>query len=624
MIECRNIKLMVHIRGGKIYNFTDLVNSVTLSGDYRSPSRTLEVQYLQSNTDTDIPKQDVLINSTCCFYVENDEIFRGNLIEYSKTSGSNSVSLTFKDIGHYLLNDKKSYNFADKAVDVAVKQILNEGKPKLKIGTLEPAKTKINKLFIGKSAYDIIMTLYTEHKKKTNSKDVYMVYADLDKINIVKKGVKALSFEFSETNNLAHTEIKESIDDFVNRVLVVDEKGNKVKEKINKNLMKIYNAYATEVLTQKDKQPVTDAEINASFKETEKTITLEGYGDITCRTGMKVNVVDNFTKLTGVFYIDKDTHTWSNGIYTIKLDLNFKNLMDETDASENENKGDGGSVESTKDWGHGVTAEQLNKVLKGKLAGTGEIFLKYANMYKINPAIAAAIAMHESGGTSNLAKTKNNFFGMRNKNGWMSFSSVDEGIRRGISNISRNYVNKGKNSLQKMVKDYAEGGKDWIPQTSAFYKQITGKNVSTAKWGSGVKTEAEAKANLIYKTSGTGNSIIEKAIAYAESKKGCTYSQHYRMSANMFDCSSLCYRAYASAGVYNPNKWAFTTTSIRDNPGAYKLKKYPLSQAKRGDILWMQGHVALYLGGGRTIEATPPRVMNLKSSRFECAYRLQI
>lgn len=512
MIECRDIILRVHIRGGKIYDFTELVNTVTWSGDYRSPSRTLEVTYTQSNVDNSIPKKDVLINSTCCFYVEGKEIFRGNLIEYSKASNSNQVTLTFKDIGHYLLVDKKNYNFSDKSVDECAKKVLSEGKPKLTLDKLEKANTKVTKIFIGKSAYEIIMSLYTLHKNKTNSKDAYMVYADLDKVNVVKKGITALSFEFSETNNLESTDIKESLDGFINRVVVVDEKGNKIKEKINKDLMKIYNAYATEVITQKEKETVSTTEIDSKFVDVQKTISLTGYGDITCKTGMKVNVVDNYTKLKGIFYIDKDTHTWSNGIYSIKLDLNFKNLMDEMDVSENEDKGAKGGVESTKDWGHGVTAEQLNKVLKGKLAGTGEIFLKYANMYKINPAIAAAIAMHESGGTSRLAKEQNNFFGMRNKNGWMKFSSVDEGIRRGISNISRNYVNKGKNSLQKMVKDYAEGGKDWIPQTSAFYKQITGKNVTTAKWGSGVKTEAEAKSNIVYQTSsGSGNSIVSEA-----------------------------------------------------------------------------------------------------------------
>ena len=73
---------------------------------------------------------------------------------------------------------------------------------------------------------------------------------------------------------------------------------------------------------------------------------------------------------------------------------------------------------------------------------------------------------------------------------------------------------------------------------------------------------------------------------------------------------------------------AFTTHSIRLNPSAYKLKKYPLSAAKRGDILWRQGHVGLYLGNGATVEAND-ETLGVKrwpnnGKRFHCAYRPMI
>ncbi|HBF7213287.1 TPA: hypothetical protein KOU84_003803, partial [Clostridioides difficile] len=51
VILINNIKLQVHIKNGAIYNITDIVEKVTWSGDYKSPSRTLEFSIIQSSFD---------------------------------------------------------------------------------------------------------------------------------------------------------------------------------------------------------------------------------------------------------------------------------------------------------------------------------------------------------------------------------------------------------------------------------------------------------------------------------------------------------------------------------------------------------------------------------------------
>ncbi|KEQ25583.1 hypothetical protein ET33_02360 [Paenibacillus tyrfis] len=50
--------------------------------------------------------------------------------------------------------------------------------------------------------------------------------------------------------------------------------------------------------------------------------------------GNAVQQVESFTGLTGLFYIDSDAHTFENGQHTIRLSLNFKNIMDEHDGEE--------------------------------------------------------------------------------------------------------------------------------------------------------------------------------------------------------------------------------------------------------------------------------------------------
>lgn len=69
----------------------------------------------------------------------------------------------------------------------------------------------------------------------------------------------------------------------------------------------------------------------------EKEITLDGIdGDLNCVAGNAVEVQDKVTGLSGLFWIDSDTHIWENGTHIMNLELNFKNIMDEKESTETE------------------------------------------------------------------------------------------------------------------------------------------------------------------------------------------------------------------------------------------------------------------------------------------------
>jgi len=98
-----------------------------------------------------------------------------------------------------------------------------------------------------------------------------------------------------------------------------------------------------------------------------------------------------------------------------------------------------------------------NGVLKGK----GAQFYKAQQKYGVDATFLIAIAKLESGtGTSNLAKKNYNFAGMRGRNGWLKFSSVDAGIDAMARNIKKNYFDDGLTTVSAIHKRYASN-KNW-------------------------------------------------------------------------------------------------------------------------------------------------------------------
>ena len=97
---------------------------------------------------------------------------------------------------------------------------------------------------------------------------------------------------------------------------------------------------------------------------------------------------------------------------------------------------------------------------------------------------------------------------------------------------------------------------------------------------------------------------VEKMIAIAESKIGCPYSGGAK-GPNRFDCSGFVYYCMKQAGFSG----GYMTSRTWRTTSRYK-RITSMSQIQRGDILVFKGnsmatgHVGIYLGGGRMIDAS--------------------
>ena len=127
-------------------------------------------------------------------------------------------------------------------------------------------------------------------------------------------------------------------------------------------------------------------------------------------------------------------------------------------------------------------SDKLNRTLNSDLSGKGELFARLSVEYNVDPYLAVAISMHETGckwNCSRLVKTCNNVGGMKGSPGcgggaYAAFPTLDEGIRAFISNISRNYASKGLTTPESMGPKYA-GSATWPSQVRSYMNEIKAK-----------------------------------------------------------------------------------------------------------------------------------------------------
>lgn len=325
-----SIKLLIYNRENKQTDITNLITSITWSGDYKSASRKLEFNLLSTcYTVNNVPVIPIEEGYMVVFYENNKELFRGFIYSVSRQSNQD-ISFVAYDHGQKLTDIKVAYNFKEVTANAIATQILTDYG--LSIGEIAPASYPYSKIFIDVSMYESIMSAYTSESANNNKK--YMILAKEGKINVIHKGEIKLELELAEGKNIINSTYSSSITNVVNKVLIVDESGNSVSSMTNEEELKLYGLFQRVLKEEENKD--TSVEAKKLLKKREQSASLTGYGDTTCITGYAVTVLDNHTGLKGLFFIDTDKHTWQNGEYTIDLNINFENIMNEVSAGSDE------------------------------------------------------------------------------------------------------------------------------------------------------------------------------------------------------------------------------------------------------------------------------------------------
>lgn len=548
------IKLICQKASGEKIDITNLLINVAWSGDYKSCARKLEFSLISSPMDKNIPKVDIPIMSIISFYEDDNELFRGFVYEREKSS-DNAMSFLCYDYCAKLNDIKVSKNIKNQTASTIYNNFLTEYG--LNKGDIIQANTGVTKVFLGVTAYDMIMTAYTEEAKTTGKK--YMLYSKGNKFYASEKGIVKLKLSFEEGKNILSSSFKESVSNMVNKVLIVDENGNKVSEVKNEEWHKTYGLFQDVYKQQEGKD--SNAEAKAMLKDIEQTCSLTGFGDTTCITGYGVQVKDTHTGLVGLFYIDSDTHTWEGGNYTIALELNFKNIMNEVSVGEDEKT-------------------ETNVNLDGSVTVTGgkEVNAEFTAYYPANNSMQGGLldAMGNKLDPNKLTcacpksvpfKTKIQVKGTGTDRDNLVYTCTDRG---GTIVIDSN----GVYHIDLLMKD---------KKSALAFGRRKGKAL--------IGVEVSETPN----TSNGVNSKASKAFEFCKSKLGTPYL--WGGTGPRYDCSGLMMKAYASVGISIPR------TSKQQSAFGKSVSK---SNLQIGDLVFFGSpvhHVGMYCGNNQYIHA---------------------
>ena len=134
----------------------------------------------------------------------------------------------------------------------------------------------------------------------------------------------------------------------------------------------------------------------------------------------------------------------------------------------------------------GLTLEELtaklDKSLNSTLSGMGYVYANYSLELGVDPYLALAISMHETGckwTCSKLVRECNNVGGQKgspscNGGSYKKYDTIEEGIKGYIDNIKKNYYDYGLTTPETMNKKYA-ADPEWAVKVNKYIDEIKAK-----------------------------------------------------------------------------------------------------------------------------------------------------
>ena len=166
------------------------------------------------------------------------------------------------------------------------------------------------------------------------------------------------------------------------------------------------------------------------------------------------------------FLVNEINHNYLDN----QINISVNNFISEYETYQEENTFNGESADEI--------SAKLNKHLKGVLKNKGEFIVEYSLSIGLDPYLAAAVMLHETGCTWNcsyLSRACNNVAGNKgspscNGGSYKKFDSLEDGMKFAMRKLN-NYYKKGK-TTPKQINPYYATDKTWYKKVDNYIKKL--------------------------------------------------------------------------------------------------------------------------------------------------------
>lgn len=316
--------------GGK--QLAEVIEKVTWSGDSKQVARKLVFTVANKDSDRFLPKVNINEGDQVQFLEDGKLLFSGPVFDIEKSGSGNVVTYTALDLMFYVMKSDINRVFDETPEAITAWICSHLGIP---FGSAAATGIPVYMPWLGKKAYDGIMAAYTAASRK-NGKKYIPLMKNATQLYVIEKGALC-GVVLDGSYNLTEANYKTSLQNLVDRVLITDKDGNQIGVVEDAAAQQKYGVVQTVYKQEDGKDAQTEAK--ALLQTLEQTGSVTGcQGDSRAVSGYALIVQETTTGLFGKFYIESDTHTFTDGKHEMALTLAFSNMMDEKEI-ENQSQG---------------------------------------------------------------------------------------------------------------------------------------------------------------------------------------------------------------------------------------------------------------------------------------------
>lgn len=318
-------------------NITDLIESVTWSGDISQAYRTLNVQ--MSNTLNGRTRALTIEKGKEVRFYHNDEfLFRGLVFADSITSAGKQ-SITAYDENVYLTKSADERRFVNaKASDIVRRLCSDFGIP---VGSISDTGYVIPKLiFRNTNLFDIIITALTVTEKQNGRR--FFVYNEVGKLTLKERKERVIEGTIEAGKTLIDATYSQSIEDLKTQVKVIGgTKEDPVVVTVRSQALQDKFGKLQHVETVSEKATKSQAEQRA-HELLKQLGTIDDDAQITCLgnvkavAGASMKIREPMTGIIGDYYIASDSHVFDSGGHRANLRLSATDDLPEREAESDE------------------------------------------------------------------------------------------------------------------------------------------------------------------------------------------------------------------------------------------------------------------------------------------------